>query len=114
MAALREQPRLAAARLLAVVLIALAGGAVARALDDDSPNVPPETAAALERAERAARTRARELHTARTDGREAAARSRRATTRSGRLQRRLRAALARERRLRLALRRARRRLAQQD
>ena len=114
MATLREQPRLAVAKLLALVAVALAGGAVARALEDDSPKVPPETAAALERAERSAQRSARELRAERTESGQVAVRSRQAAVRSRRVQRRLRAALARERRLRLALRRARRRLARQD
>lgn len=113
MAALREQPRLVAAKLLVLVVVALAGGALAMALDDDPPTVPPETAPALERAQRSAQ----EVPAGcapQAENRQASACSRRAATRLRRLERRLRAALARERRLKLALRRSRRALAQQN
>lgn len=114
MAALREQPRLTAARLLGVLLIALAGGLLALALDDDPPAVPPKTATALERALGSERANRRALRESRARSRRASARSRRSAADARRLKRRLQASAARERRLRRALGSARSRLAQQD
>lgn len=104
MRALRETPRLTIAKLLAVILVFAAGMAFAGAVSEDEPEVPPGTAAALARAERAAQTRADRLAEAADDTERLEARVRA-------LQRRLRASGARNRRLARALRSARRRIA---
>lgn len=102
--ALREKPRLTVAKGLAVILVFLAGIAFAGAASDDEPEVPPGTAAALTRAERAAQTRSDRLAEAANDVERLEARVRR-------LERRVRARDARSRRLTRALRSARRRVA---
>ena len=103
--ALREKPRVTVAKLLAVILVFAAGMAFAGALSDDEPEVPPGTAAALTRAERAAQTRSDRLV-------EAAAEVERLEARVRRLERGVRRRDARSRRLTRALRSARRRVAQ--
>jgi len=105
MRALREQPRLTVAKLLALILVFTAGIAFAGAVSDDEPEVPPGTAAALTRAERAAQTRSDRLA-------EAAGEVERLEARVLASQGRLRASRARNRRLTRALRSARRRVAQ--
>lgn len=105
MRALREKPRATVAKLLAVILVFAAGVAFAGALSDDDPEVPPGTAAALTRAERAAQTRSDRLAEAQVD-------LERLETRVRRLERRLAVGDARNRRLTRALRSARRRVAE--
>jgi len=105
MRALREKPRLTVAKLLAVILVFAAGMAFAGALSEDEPDVPPGTAAALTRAERAAQTRSDRLAEAAKDVERLEARLRAS-------RRALRASGARNRRLTRALRSARRRVAQ--
>jgi predicted RNase H-like nuclease (RuvC/YqgF family) len=101
---LREKPRVTVAKLLAVLLVFAAGMAFAGVLSDDS-EVPPDTAAALTRAERAAQTRSDRLA-------EAEAEVERLEARARRLERRLSARDARSRRLTRALRSARRQVAE--
>ena len=103
MRALREKPRLTIAKGLATLLVFLAGIAFAGAVADDG--VPPGTAAALTRAERAAQTRSDRLA-------EAAGEVERLEDRLRASRRRLRASGARNRRLTRALRSARRRVNQ--
>ena len=105
MRALRERPRLTIAKGLATVLVFLAGIAFAGAVADDGAEVPPGTAAALTRAERAAQTRSDRLA-------EAAGEVERLEDRLRASRRRLRASGARNRRLTRALRSARRRVNQ--
>jgi len=98
MGRVRERPRLVAAQVLAVVVVAGAGVLIGMALAGDETKVPAATQARLDRAERQSAGR---LETARAD----ADRARAAAARAGRRSR----ALARQnRRLRADLRRARR------
>lgn len=105
MRALREHPRVTLAKGLAAVLIFLLGAGFAAALSDDEPDIPPATAAALERAERTADVRSDRLAEAQSD-------VRRLERRAATLERRVRAREATNRRLRRALRSARRELAE--
>ena len=103
MRALREHPRVTVARGLAVVLVFLLGVGFASVLSDGDPEVPPATARALERAERAAGASSARLV-------EAEAEAQRLKRRIATLERRVRAREATSRRLRRALRSARREL----
>jgi hypothetical protein len=94
MRSLREKPRVTVAKLLAVILVFVAGIAFAGVVSEDEPEVPPGTAAALTRAERAAETRSGRLVEA--------------SERAQLLEKRLRASGSRNRRLRQARSRARR------
>ena len=105
MRALREHPRVTIAKGLAVLLVFGLGAAFAGVLSDDGPDVPPETASALERARSAADSRAGDL----ADAREEADRLER---RVASLERRLRRSGARNRRITRALRAARRQIAE--
>lgn len=104
MRALRERPRVTVAKLLSVLLVFALGAAFAGVISDDKPDVPPRTAAALDRAERAASTGSDRLAETRDD-------VNRLERRVAALERRLRASGSRNRRLTRALRSARRRLA---
>ena len=101
MRALREHPRVMVAKGLAVVLIFLLGAGFASAMSDDDPEVPPATAAALERAERTAGVRSERLGEAKSE-------VERLERRVAALKRRTRESQASNRRLRRALRSARR------
>ena len=105
MRALRERPRVTVAKFVAIGLVFLLGMAFAVAVSDDEPKVPPATAKALDRAERAAHTRGNQLE-------EDAQRVDRLERRVSLLERRLRVSGSRNRRLSRALRTARRRLAE--
>ena len=105
MRALREQPRLTVAKLLALILVFTAGIAFAGAVSDDEPEVPPGTAAALTRAERAAQTRSDRLAEAAGEVERLEARLRPRSAACARVARA-------HRRLTRALRSARRRVAQ--
>ena len=101
MGRVRERPRLVAAQVLAVVVVAGAGVLIGMALAGDETKVPAATQARLDRAESSARQIVGLLNTARAD----ADKARAAAIRAGRRSR----ALARQnRRLRADLRRARR------
>ena len=99
-----ERPRLTAALVLVIVLVAGAGVLIGTAIGGDDSKVPAATQARLDRAERSAARSAGELKSARAD----AGRSRQAAARADRRARDLR---ARNRRLRRALTRVRRSLA---
>jgi hypothetical protein len=101
MGRVRERPRLMAAQLLAVVVVAGAGVLIGMALAGDETKVPVATQTRLDRAERSAS----QLESVRADAdkaRAAAARAGRRSRSLARQNRRLRADL---RRVRRALRR---------
>jgi hypothetical protein len=99
MGRVRERPRLLAAQVLAVAVVAGAGVLIGMALKGDETKVPAATQQRLDRAESSARQSAGRLETVRADADKAGA----AAARAGRRSR----ALARQnRRLRADLRRA--------
>ena len=103
MGRVRERPRLVAAQVLAVVVVAGAGVLIGMALAGDETKVPAATQARLDSAERSARQSAGQLQTARADAgkaRAAVARARRRSRALARQNRRLRADLRRARRAR--------------
>jgi len=101
MRSLRERPRVTVAKLLAVGFVFALGIAFAGVISEDKPDVPPATAAALERARSAAKGGADRV--AETEGD-----VRRLERRVASLERRLRTAGSRNRRLTRSLRSARR------
>jgi hypothetical protein len=103
MRSLRERPRVTVAKLLTITLLFALGIAFGGVISEDEPDVPPATAAALERARGTAGARADRLAEARA---EAGRLERRVAV----LQRRLRASGSRNRRLTRALRGARRQI----
>ena len=103
MGRVRERPRLVAAQVLAILVVAGAGVLIGMALADEEPTVPAATQVRLDRAERQVARNERELGALNSEVK----RGRRSASR---VQRRARALVSENRRLRRTLRRTRRAL----
>ena len=106
---LAEQPRVVIAQMVLVAVLVLAGVALGARLVDDRDEVPPATAAALERARSEAHTRGRALGEGRAERERLRSRVARERRRASALRRRNRVLRRSLERTRRALARARRR-----